>query len=516
MKRMSSLFFSLAVVLVTAATVSADTGKMALGAKALKLTKAVKAPPSMKNIVLSSKIGAVKAADEQRVGNAAKLLLTQQLGNLVNRSATINPKVTVLGKVGNRLQAEALYVFLDKNTYSATLSKIDYEIEGDDVIVKQKIENYSPVITAIQNPGNVNAATIKLKADILKNLKLSLPQAYGPRAMANTPCDNISTAVSYTNKVHNTFVQAFGSAKKMIGAQSTKPALMDVLQKGNNLVAWNNIGHGNPDLIVEWNGEVIWSGDFNTTTPFQGVYNSVILLNSCNTCASPYSLKNAIMKHKPRTYIAGSKGLPIGSSEAVDDYFWNYTLLQDKTMAWSLNEAQKKKNLLGYFCLAGYNGKFAEVEAGKFTEDCIPFNPKSVTAKLVQGHWKVVQGNMWMMDFGSNRAGAELAVKMIKRYGMNKQCFVGRPDAPMHYYTVNGRAPQGAAPGEDCISFNPNSITASKVQGRWKVVQGNMWMLDFDQKEAEAKIAVDIIKFYGFNKQCFVGRPNAPMKYFRK
>lgn len=514
MKGSRRFAFSMALVLATASGGFAATVKP--GVTALKVPQMVQAPPVMKNIAISSRIGALPAVDQQRIGNSAKFLLNQNFGPLIAKSAAINPRVTVLGRTGSRIQAEALYVFLDKNIYSATLSKIDYEQDGDQVTVTRRIDNFTPPITAVQTPGIVNPATMKLKADILKNLKLSLPQAYGPRAMANTPCDNIPTAVSFTNQVHGIFTQAFGSAGKLIGSQSTKTALMDVLQKGTNLVAWNNIGHGNPDLVVQWNGEVISSADFNTTTPFQGIYNSVILLNSCNTCASPYSLKNGIMKHHPRTYIAGSKGLPIGSSEEVDKIFWDYSLLQKQTMAWSLNEAQKKKNLLGYFCLAGYNGKFAEVEAGKFTEDCISFNPNAVTAAQVQGHWKVVQGNMWMMDFGSNMPAAGLAASIIKHYGMNKQCFVGRPNAPMQYYTVNGKAPQGAVAGEDCISFNPANIAASRVQNRWKVVEGGKWLLDFDQKEAEARIAADVIKFYGFNKQCFVGRPNAPMQYYRK
>lgn len=514
MKGSRLLAISMALVLATASGGLGATVKP--GVAALRVPPTVQAPPAMKNIAISSRIGALAAVDQQRIGNSAKFLLNQNFGPLIARSATITPRVTILGKTGNRIQAEALYVFLDKKIYSATLSKIDYEQDGDQVTVTRRIDNYTPPIAAIQHPGIVSPATVKLKADILKNLKLSLPQAYGPRAMANTPCDNIATAVSFTNQVHGIFTQAFGSANKLIGSQSTKTALMDVLQKGTNLVAWNNIGHGNPDLIVQWNGETISSADFNTTVPFQGIYNSVVLLNSCDTCASPYSLKNGIMKHNPRTYIAGSKGLPIGSSEEVDKIFWDYSLLQNQTMAWSLNEAQKKKNLLGYFCLAGYNGKFAAVEAGKFTEDCIPFTPGNVTAAQVQGRWKVVQGNMWMMDFGSNKAGAEKAVQIIRQYGMNKQCFVGRPNAPMQYYTVNGKSPQGAAPGEDCISFNPSNIAASRIQNRWKVVDGGKWLLDFNQKEAEARIAVDVIKFYGFNKQCFVGRPNAPMQYYRK
>jgi len=522
MKRNRTVALSFLAVLITASVSYAEPVEMKRGVNVVptagwvKLPQAVQVPASVRDVAIQSKVGGIQAIENQRAGNAAKFLLTQQFTPAISRSATINPKVTILNKVGNRLHVEALYVFLNQNTYSATLSKVIYDMEGDQLYLRQKIDNFTPAVTALHTPATVNATSVKIKADILKNLKLSLPQAYGPRALANTPCDNIPTAVSFTNQIHNIFTQAFGSAGKLIGNQSTKTALMDILQNGTNLVAWNNIGHGNPDLVVQWNGEVISSNDFNTTIPFQGIYNSVILLNSCDTCAAPYSLKNSIMKHNPRTYIAGSKGLPIGSSEEVDKYFWDYTLLQNQTMAWSLNEAQKKKNLLGYFCLAGFNGKFAEVEAAKFTEDCISFNPNAVSAAQAQGHWKVVHGNMWMMDFGTNKVGVDKAVQIIKQYQLNKQCFVGRPNAPMQYFTVNGSAPQGAVAGEDCLSFNPGGITAVKTQGSWKVVHGNMWMMDFGQKEAEARIAVDTIKFYGFNKQCFVGRPNAPMQYYRK
>ncbi len=519
MKKHKTVALSLLVLLMTASAGFAEREQIRPGMRAagsFKLPQIVQTPSSVRELTMQSKIAGIQPTESQAVGKAAKFLLTQQFAPALNLSATINPKVTILGRAGNRIQAEAIYVFLNRNTYSATLSKIIYDIEGDDVFLKQKIDNYSPAITTLQTPSKVNPASVKIKSDILKNLKLTLPQAYGPRALANTPCDNIPTAVSFTNQIHGIFNQAFGSSGKLIGNQSNKPALMDILKNGTNMVAWNNIGHGNPNLIVQWNGDVISSNDFNTAIPFQGIYNSVILLNSCDTCASPYNLKNGIMKHNPRTYIAGSRGLPIGSSEEVDKYFWDYTLLQNQTMAWSLNEAQKKKNLLGYFCLAGYYGKFAEVEAAKFTEDCINFNPNTVSAAPVQGRWKVLNSGSWMMDFGNNKAAAEKAVQIIKQYNLNKQCFVGRPNAPFQYYTVNGNAPQGTIAGEDCISFNPAGITAVKIQGSWKVVHGNIWMMDFGQKEAEAKIAVEIIKHYGFNKQCFVGRPNPGMQYYRK
>ncbi|MEW6620164.1 MAG: hypothetical protein AB1422_12655 [bacterium] len=509
-----SVFFSMCCIPLAWAQ-QLFPGAKIIDDKVIKIPSVVQVATNIRDVQLTTRL-TLEQIDKQNVEKATKLLINQQLATLVGRSSSVRPIVTVLQRVGKKLLVESLVVFRDKTTYSATLSKMDYEVEGDQVILKQKIDDYSPRIAVLQKPGAPKAETLKIKKDILANLKISLPQGYGPKALANTPCDDISTAVQYTNQIHNIFVQAFGLAEKKIGNKSTKAALMNILQKGTRLLAWNNIGHGNPDLIVEWNDKLITHADFNTPTSFEGVYNAVILLNSCDTCASPYHLKNAIMNHNPRTFIAGSKGLPIGSSEEVDYHFWNYSLLQNQTMAWSLNEAEKKKNLLGYFCLNGYNGKFAEVEAAKFTEDCIPFDYKKVKAKNVNGRWKVVQGSMWMLDFGTNKSQAEKAIEIMKHYKLDRQCFVGRPDAPMQYYTTGGKAPQGSLAGEDCISFNPNNVTAKNIGGHWKVVDGSHWLLDFGNKEAESKIAVEIIKFYGFKQICFVGRPNAPMMYFKK
>lgn len=67
-------------------------------------------------------------------------------------------------------------------------------------------------------------------------------------------------------------------------------------------------------------------------------------------------------------------------------------------------------------------------------EDCLAVNPANVQARNVGGAWKVVQGNQWMLDFGSNRAGAEEAVRIIQHHNLNRQCFVARPNPPMTYW----------------------------------------------------------------------------------
>ncbi|MGP1387954.1 MAG: trypsin-like serine peptidase [Thainema sp.] len=148
--------------------------------------------------------------------------------------------------------------------------------------------------------------------------------------------------------------------------------------------------------------------------------------------------------------------------------------------------------------------------------DCIPFNPSNAKVVQVRRRWKIEVDGMWLLDFGSQRNEAEQALKIIQHYGMNSQCFVGRPHPSMEFYLVKGQAPEGAFPGEDALPFKPQNLLVERVQGRWKITEGNHWLMDFDQQEDEARQALSYILRYGFRYICFVGRPAPSMTYFRK
>jgi len=66
-------------------------------------------------------------------------------------------------------------------------------------------------------------------------------------------------------------------------------------------------------------------------------------------------------------------------------------------------------------------------------EDCVGFNPHTIEVKQVQGSWKIVDGNHWMFDFGSNRDEAEQSAAIIRKYGFTQSCFVGRPGPSFTY-----------------------------------------------------------------------------------
>lgn len=148
--------------------------------------------------------------------------------------------------------------------------------------------------------------------------------------------------------------------------------------------------------------------------------------------------------------------------------------------------------------------------------DFIPFNPKNAKVAKARRRWKIVVGNMWLLDFGASRSEADQALKVIKHYGMNSQCFVGRPHPSMEFYLVDGEAPAGAMPGEDAISFNRADVEVQYVRGSWKVVERNRWIMDFGQAQSEARQALSYILYHEFRYICFVGRPDPSMTYFRK
>lgn len=83
----------------------------------------------------------------------------------------------------------------------------------------------------------------------------------------------------------------------------------------------------------------------------------------------------------------------------------------------------------------------------------------------------------------------------------------GNPDGQFEAYTHR-------VTEEDCIDFNPGTAHAAQVQGRWKLVDGSMWMLDFDNKQSDALRSEEIVKHYNLDKQCFIGRPGPSFTYW--
>jgi len=149
---------------------------------------------------------------------------------------------------------------------------------------------------------------------------------------------------------------------------------------------------------------------------------------------------------------------------------------------------------------------------------CVCFNPKTAKISSMGKYWIIGDRKNRIFSIGfvfGDRQEAERALRIIKHYGMNKACFVGKPPS-FKFLLVSGRAPVGPFRGEDCIKFNPNRLKVKKINKRWHIVEGNYDVIDFGPQKSEALAALGFIKYYGFSHICFVGRPGPSFEYPRK
>lgn len=157
---------------------------------------------------------------------------------------------------------------------------------------------------------------------------------------------------------------------------------------------------------------------------------------------------------------------------------------------------------------------------GYIKGDCVGFNSNNLNVITRNGKYIIADGSHYLFAFDS-RTQATQSMNILKAYNGRKSCFVGRPGPSMNYFlTAADSAPQGYVQGEDCISFNPATVRVENVNGQgrhYRIVSGDMWMLDFGDKRFEAGRALRVIRDLGFTKQCFVGRPGpAAFTYWRK
>lgn len=93
------------------------------------------------------------------------------------------------------------------------------------------------------------------------------------------------------------------------------------------------------------------------------------------------------------------------------------------------------------------------------------------------------------------------------------------PTTPVGGVTFRPRIPPTLAPiavgslKEDCVSFNPAGAAVQRIDGRWKIVDGNHWVFDFGDKQDEARQALRIVRHYRANHSCYVGRPDPSFSY---
>jgi hypothetical protein len=142
-------------------------------------------------------------------------------------------------------------------------------------------------------------------------------------------------------------------------------------------------------------------------------------------------------------------------------------------------------------------------------EDLRPIDPGIVTARQVDGRWKVMSGAAVVKDFGSARAAAMETARVLQELRVTRIGTVPGSRPELLYGLVDGKAPRGANARLTVVPVAARSVRAESVGGTWLLTDGTKGLYDFGPDAEAAQRAAVVFWKYGFNQVGVVGGAEA-------
>lgn len=238
-------------------------------------------------------------------------------------------------------------------------------------------------------------------------------------------------------------------------------------------------------------------------------------------CVTPGT--HRIMRFDFLSYNAGHSDLVIGSPASRPDLFvWSaghgHYHLRD------FNEFLLF-NAQGGLATIGYKQAFCAIDIERIGADASA-NPRFANCNTDQG---ISAG--WADVYSSGLACQYIVIDNVPdgdytlqsttnaKHVVSEDCFGDNTE--WTGLRIAGNSVSEIAPPwipEDRIAFNRGNLSVAQFGGRWKVIEGNHWMLDTGSSKPEADRILEIINHYKLASMCFVGRPSCgdvkPMMYW--
>ncbi|HEY1192383.1 MAG TPA: hypothetical protein VGE74_32470 [Gemmata sp.] len=191
-------------------------------------------------------------------------------------------------------------------------------------------------------------------------------------------------------------------------------------------------------------------------------------------------------------------------------------------------DAQNNGNRNGTVAQAGGIG--AHLAAGTSAKYVQPIDLRTARVEAVRGVWVVRDDNNILLNFGTDKSGAEQASAVIQRYGFNRIGVVGPPTQPTMNYLFVSLEQTNAAPGGllmmqaqidaltrtgipvpgvgftgEMIKIDPRKVEARKDGFEWVVAFGPEVLGRFGPTEWTAREAARAIQEAKFTEFCKLG-----------
>ncbi|QJW96649.1 hypothetical protein [Frigoriglobus tundricola] len=177
---------------------------------------------------------------------------------------------------------------------------------------------------------------------------------------------------------------------------------------------------------------------------------------------------------------------------------------------------------------AAYKGPVVTGAGAKFVQ---PIDIRTARVEPIRGVWCVRDDDTLLFNFGTDKAGAEQAVAVIRKYGFNRVGVVGAPEQPVMNYMYVSLEPErqkllsgqlvmnaqidaltrtgipvpGVGYTGEMIKIDPRKVEARKNGSEWVVAAGPEVLGTFGVTEWAAREAARTVQDAKFTEYCKLG-----------
>jgi hypothetical protein len=127
--------------------------------------------------------------------------------------------------------------------------------------------------------------------------------------------------------------------------------------------------------------------------------------------------------------------------------------------------------------------------------------------------WELRAGTVHLKDFARESEARE-ALRILRDLRLTERGTVGTPEPILEYWLSDGAAPQAFGGGFRTTPFDLEHLRVERMQAAWCVRDDEHVLVTFGPHEDQARLALAIIRRYGFSRVGFVGGGVPSMMYF--
>jgi hypothetical protein len=143
------------------------------------------------------------------------------------------------------------------------------------------------------------------------------------------------------------------------------------------------------------------------------------------------------------------------------------------------------------------------------TFDCL-----STEIKRVDNRWVLLADGAVLKEFGPREADAREALAIIRALKLNQHGTIGTPPV-MEYWLTDGHAPFTTETNQLKLALlDLNTLRVEELDGQWRLRDAHRLLFAFGRNRADAFLALDLIRHYGFTQIGRVGQFMPSMVYF--